>query len=233
MKVIAFNGGPRKNWNTAALLEKALDPRLRSHSTPSIRISSRTNEPPRSKLRGIKDSKRAVEKCELISMNLMVRSALLFYILADCLFIAVLPDGVRVVAACPELSSPKHFLHFTVCAEYLPGSDAFHDLHNYLWGHHGYTLNEEVHMIFIGSNFHEMDLMPFRNTHTDLFQSILHCFTEYLPPVLHRAYYVVKEKRLVVSLVDMFAHASILLHGTGHSDVYRKGIRAAQLRGMF
>ena len=25
MKVIAFNGGPRKNWNTAMLLEKALE----------------------------------------------------------------------------------------------------------------------------------------------------------------------------------------------------------------
>ena len=31
MKTIAINGSPRKNWNTAALLNAALDPRIRRH----------------------------------------------------------------------------------------------------------------------------------------------------------------------------------------------------------
>jgi hypothetical protein len=44
---------------------------------------------------------------------------------------------------------------------------------------------------------------------------------------------MVEEERLVVSLEDMFAHSPILLHGTGHSHLYRKGVRAAELRGIF
>jgi hypothetical protein len=44
---------------------------------------------------------------------------------------------------------------------------------------------------------------------------------------------MVEEERLVVSFEDMFTHSPILLHGSDHSDVYRKGIRAAELRGMF
>ena len=88
-------------------------------------------------------------------------------------------------------------------------------------------------MILIGSNLYEMDLVSFRNTHADLFQGILHCFREYLPPVFRGAYDMVEEKRLVVPLEDMFTHSPILLHGPGHSDGYRKGIRAAKLRGMF
>ena len=90
-----------------------------------------------------------------------------------------------------------------------------------------------MNVVFIGSNLHEMNLVSFGNAHTDLFQGILHRFGKYLPPVLRRAYYMVEKERLAVSLEDMFAHASILLYGTGHSDVYRKDIRAAELRGMF
>ena len=165
-------------------------------------------------------------------MNPTVRSALLLYILDDYLFITVLSHGVRIVAACPELSSPKHLLHLCVDAEYLPGSNALDDLHNGLRRHRGYALDEEVHVIFIGSNLHEMDLVSLRNSHTDLFQGTLHGVSKHLSPVLCRAHYVTKEERLVVPFEDMFAHPPILPHGTGHRDDYRKGIRAAELRGM-
>ena len=90
-----------------------------------------------------------------------------------------------------------------------------------------------MHVILIGSNLHEMNLVSPRNTHADLFEGIFDCFGKYLPPVLRRAYDMVKEERLVVSLEDMFAHSPILLHAPGHCDAYRKGIRAAELRGMF
>jgi len=185
------------------------------------------NELPRSKLRGIKALSEPIEEHELTSMYLMIRSALLFYVLPDNPLVAVLPDGVRIIAACPELSSPKHLFHLSVSAEYLPGSDALDDLDNRLRGHDGYALDEEVYMIFIGADLHEMDLVSFRNSHADLFQGVFHCFGKYLPPVFCRAHYMVEEERLVVSLEDMFAHSSILLHSTDRSDVYGKGIRAA------
>ena len=166
-------------------------------------------------------------------MYLMIPSTLLLHILFDHLFIAVLPDGVRVVAACPELSSPEHLLHLCMHAKYLPGGDTLDDLHDRLRWHHGHTLNEEMHVILIGSNLHKMNLVSFRNAHADLLQGILDCFGECLPPILRRAYYVVEEESLVVLLVDMFAHPSILLHSAGQNDVYGKGVPAAELRGIF
>jgi hypothetical protein len=166
-------------------------------------------------------------------MYLMVRSALFLHVLLDYSFIAILSDGVRIVAACPKPSSPEHLFHLCMCAKYLPGGDTLDDLYDLLRWHHRHTLDEEMHVILIGSNLHEMDLMSFRNTHADLFEGILHCFREYLPPVLRRTYDMVEEERLVVSLEDMFAHSPILLHGSGHRDVYGKGIRAVELRGMF
>ena len=90
-----------------------------------------------------------------------------------------------------------------------------------------------MHVIFIRSNLHEVDFVSFRNSHADLFQRILHCFGKYLPSIFRWTHYMVEEERLVVSLEDMFAHSPILLHGTGHSHLYRKGIRAAELRGIF
>ena len=188
---------------------------------------------PAAELRGIKSLNKPVEKGELTSMYLMIGSALFLHVLLDHLFIAVLSYGVRVVAACPELSSPEHFLHLCMRVEYLLGGEAFNDLHDHFRGHHGNTLDEEMHVVLVGSNLHEMNLVSFRNAHADLLQSIFHCFGKYLSSVFCRAYDMVKEERLVVSLEDMFTHPPILLHAVSHCDAHRKGIRAAELRGMF
>ena len=90
------------------------------------------NELPRSKLRGIKGLNEPIEERELASMYLMIRSALLLHILLDYPFIAVLSYGVRVVATCPEPSSPEHLLDFGMTAEDLPGGDTLNDLHDRL-----------------------------------------------------------------------------------------------------
>ena len=66
----------------------------------------------------------------LASVYLVIRSSLLLHVLLNHLFITVLPHGVRVIAACPKLSAPEHFLHLRVGPEYLPRGDAFDDLHN-------------------------------------------------------------------------------------------------------
>ena len=65
-------------------------------------------------------------------MYLMICSALLLHVLFDHLLIAVLPHRVRVVAACPELSSPEHLLRLGVHAKYLPRREALDDLHDHL-----------------------------------------------------------------------------------------------------
>jgi hypothetical protein len=113
-------------------------------------------------------------------MYLMIRPALLLHVLLDHFFIALLPHGVRVIAVCPEPSSPEHLLHFRVRAKYLPGSDTLDDLYDRCRQHHGNALDEEMHVILIGSNLHEMNLVSFRNSHADVLQGILHRFDEFV-----------------------------------------------------
>ena len=88
-------------------------------------------------------------------------------------------------------------------------------------------------MVLVRPDLHEMDLVPLSDFQADLFQSILHCLGKDFPPILGRAHDVVEEERFVVPLEDVFAHSPILPHVISHGDIYGKGIRAAELRGMF
>jgi hypothetical protein len=186
---------------------------------------------PAAELRGIKPLK--IEKRELASMNLPVCTALLLNIFFNHFLITVLAYRVRVVSARPELTAPEHLLHFGVYAKDFLCRDALDDLDNCLWGHHGDTLNEKVDMVFICPNLHEMDLMSFPDPRTYLLQSIFDVFRKDLPSVLRRADDVVEQEGLVVSLENMFAHPSILAEAAVSGDTFKKGIRAAELRGMF
>ena len=166
-------------------------------------------------------------------MNLPVCTALLLNIFFNHFLITAVAYRVRVVSSRPELTAPEHLLHFGMSAEDFPRCDAFDDLHNCLWGHHGDTLNEKVDVVFICPNLHEMDLMSFPDPRTHLLQRSLDFFRKDLPSVLRGADDVVEQEGLVVSLEDVFAHPSILPEAAASGDTFKKGIRAAELRGMF
>ena len=113
-------------------------------------------------------------------MNLPVCTALFMNILSDHFLITVLTDGVRVISARPELSTPQHLLDFGMTAKDLLCSDALDGLNDGRGRHHGDALDEKMDMVFIRPDLDEMDLVSFPYSHADLFEAYLHLFREHL-----------------------------------------------------
>ena len=143
-------------------------------------------------------------------MDLPVRAPLFMNILSDHFFITVLTDGVRIIPARPELSTPKHFLDFGMSAEDLLCSDALDSLNNCGGRHPGDALDEKMDMVFIRPDLDEMHLVSFSYSHTHLFERHLHFFRKNLSSVLGRTDDVVEKQGLVMPFEDMFAHLPIL-----------------------
>jgi len=67
-------------------------------------------------------------------------------------------------------------------------------------------LDEEVYMVFVGSNLHKVDFPPQRNAQTGGVQSLGDTFGQHIPTVFHWTDYVVKEKGFVVTFLYVIAH---------------------------
>ena len=143
-------------------------------------------------------------------MELVVCTALFMNILPDHFLVTVLTDGIGIIPARPELSTPEHLFDFGVTAEDLPCSNALDGLNDCGGRHPGDALDEKMDMVFIRPDLHEMDLVSFSYAHAHLFERYLHFFPKDLSSVLGRADNVVQKQRLVMPLEYVFAHPPIL-----------------------
>ena len=143
-------------------------------------------------------------------MDLLVCAALLMNVLSDHFLITVLTDGVRVIPARPELSTPEHLLDFGMTAEDLLCGNALDGLNDGRGRHHGDALDEKMDMVFIRPDLDEMDLVSFSYSHAHSFERYLHFFRKDLSSVLGRTDNVVEKQRLVMPFEDMFAHLPIV-----------------------
>ena len=86
-------------------------------------------------------------------------------------------------------------------------------------------------MILVSSNLNEMHLISFTDPYTDIFERMPHFFRKDLSSILCWAHNMIEKESLVVPLKNMFTHSPILLQkGIAMS---KKGVRAAELRGIF
>lgn len=143
-------------------------------------------------------------------MDLPVCAALFMNVLSDHFLVTVLTDGIRVIPARPELSTPEHLLDFGMTTEDLLRSNALDGLNDCRGRHHGDALDEKMDVVFIRPDLDEMDLVSFFYSHAHIFERYLHFFRKDLSSVLGRADDVVEKQGLVMSLENMFAHLPIL-----------------------
>jgi len=143
-------------------------------------------------------------------MDLPVRAALLMNVLSDHFLVTVLTDGICVIPARPELSTPEHLLDFGMTSEDLLCSDALDGLNDCRGRHHGDALDEKMDMVFIRSDLDEMNLVSFSYPHAHIFERYLHLFRKNLSSVLSRTDDVVEKQGLVMPFEYMFAHLPIL-----------------------
>ena len=141
---------------------------------------------------------------------MLVLSALVPNIVFDNGFVAILTDGIDVVAAGPQAASPQDCTDVWMCLEERFGREALDDLHHpgreECWD----TLGEEVDMVFIGSDLDKVDFVPLGDFQAGRFQSLFPVLIQNFPSVLDGADDMIEHEILVVTLVDMVTHASSL-----------------------
>ncbi len=155
-------------------------------------------------------------------MKLLILSSLPLYILLYNLFVSILPYRIRIVSACPYISSPQHRFYFWMIQEYLFRSNAFYCRYYLPYIIRWNTLHQKMNMVFVRTNLHKNNFVPLCNLKTYLFQCCDDLTAKYFSSVFRRAYYMVQQQSFVMTFKYMFTHI-INLHilprprGSGNS----------------
>ena len=102
-------------------------------------------------------------------------------------------NRIDIVPFGPEFTAPKLLFHLRVKFEDLFGSDALYCLDDLAWTFRWNTLYQKVYMVFVGSNFNELNLIPLRYLKADVLQGLGICLSENNPSILRWAYKVVEK----------------------------------------
>lgn len=147
-------------------------------------------------------------------MDLLISLSLILNVFPNLLLVAMQPHGVDVVPCRPELAAPEELFDFRMLQENLLGCDTFCDLGYLGWQHHRHGLDQEVDMVIIGSDFHEVQVIRRRECHADFLERLFYRFAENFAPVLCRTDQMIQHAVYIVPFPYMFRHAfSIPLHG--------------------
>jgi hypothetical protein len=141
---------------------------------------------------------------ELVLLPLVLNIAL------DHFFAGVLPHGVHVVAARPEVTSPQHLFDFWVVVEDMLGSQAFDDLDDLGGRKNGNRLEKKMHMVLIRANLDEPEFIALLDGKTDVFECFFHWFCKCFLSIFHRTHQMIEKECFVMALGNMVTHGLIL-----------------------
>ena len=156
-------------------------------------------------------------------MELMIIVSLLFDVIRDRMFIAVLPYGTCKISIRPEFSSPKlSFYLGASSSEHFPCRNAFDRRYNSRYAVRRHSLYEEMHVILIDTYLQKLHLITFLNFHAHVFYCFIHSFVKHRASVFCRKYQMLDEYHNIMTFVDIFAHINI-------SRRKRRGIQPAEI----
>jgi hypothetical protein len=143
-----------------------------------------------------------------VQLDVFLLSSLGRNVALDFSFISGATDCSDVVAIGPEFSTPKVLFDLGYPGEDLSNGNALdgsHDLCGAVWR---YGLDEEMDMIFVGTDFEEHHLIPGCNLHADRLEDLIHLRGKDRTSVLRWTDEMVEHDRYIVASVDMFTHTS-------------------------
>ena len=91
--------------------------------------------------------------------------------------------------------------------ENLLCGDAFRDLGNLGRQHHRHRLDQEVHVVLIGTDLDKVQVVGWRKVLADFLERFFHGRGKHLPAILCRTDEVVQHAVYIVSFSYMFGHA--------------------------
>ena len=92
----------------------------------------------------------------------------------DFLFASVATNRADVVTIGPEFSTPKVLFDLGHSGEDFSSGNALDGPYDLRGTVGRYRLDEEVHVIFVGSDFKEHDVVSVRYLHADRFENFIH-----------------------------------------------------------
>ena len=132
-----------------------------------------------------------IEQFQLITIYSLILQSLILYIIRYHFFITISSYCVNIVPICPEMPSPQYFFYFPVSSKYFLARDTLDYLHCFSWRHYWNSLYQKMHMIFVNSNLHKVNLISLPYSYTDFLQCLRYLSCKNLSPVFSRAYNVV------------------------------------------
>ena len=126
----------------------------------------------------------------------------------DFLFASVAANRADVVTIGPEFSTPEVLFDLGHSGEDFSSSNALDGPYDLCGTVGRYRLDEEVHVIFVGSDFEEYHIIPISNLHADRFEDFIDFREKDRSSVLCRTDEMVKQDRYIMASVNMFTHAS-------------------------
>jgi hypothetical protein len=143
-----------------------------------------------------------------VQLDVFLLSSLGCNVALDFSFTSGATDCADVVAVGPEFSTPKVLLDLGYPEEDLSSGNALDGSHDLCGAVGRYGLDEEMDMIFVGTDFEEHHLIPGRDLHTDRREDLIHLREKDRTSVLRWTDEMVEQDRYIVASVDMLTHTS-------------------------
>jgi len=156
----------------------------------------------------------------------MILHSLVFDIVGDGILIPMFSNSASKVAVRPEFASPQLLFHFRTTPEHLSCGKAFYHRYDFGYAICWNGLKQKMHMILIGTNLQEFQLVSLLYVQTDFLHNIVHMIIKYCTPIFGRKYQMVYQYRYVMALMYVFAHIRILRRK-------RRGIQPQGIEKLF
>ena len=159
----------------------------------------------RPKGRGI-ETQKLEESQLLIFVQLLVLPPLVFHVLPDRVFIAVLADRACEIPIRPKLAAPQLLPHLRASLEYLARRHAFDYRHDFRHAVGGNRLHQKMNMVLVRAYLQKLQLIARLKIEADIPQDLVHMLIENRSPVFCRKNQMIQQRCYVVAFMDILAH---------------------------
>src|SRR5512147_239652 len=112
-----------------------------------------------------------------MQLSVLVFTPLILNVVTNGGFCTMLSNCTDIVSITPELAAPQFLLYRrNSCKDFTRGQ-ALDDLHDPGWTIAWHRLHQKMHMIPIGTNFYEYNVIALCNVQAHRFQDLIHFFT--------------------------------------------------------
>lgn len=133
--------------------------------------------------------------------------ALLLYVFAYHLLVAVLSDRADVIPCCPQMPSPQLLLYFWTRCKDFSCTYALYDLNYLLRAIHWHTLHKKMHMVFVRSYFQKRILISLTDLQTNFFKLLIYFGSKYNSAIFRRTNNVIEKYRNIMAFMNESAHS--------------------------